>query len=222
MPVIDPRASHAMPHDWRVAYDAYRRLMALARKVNEPVSTWRIEFPGKAKRIVDNSWKMTYTWRGSIYSNVFLGSDGKSSAHTIESLIPVYEKLVNQILNNSSGQTSSSQTRSKIWDDNYNRRLIEKFNFEVVGLKTIEDHREFQRRNAKLIKFMESKVGYLSTLNLTVQEYWFRHPHSRLFPSPPQDKEQYERRQKAYESYLKDKEQAVKHQRDAGTYTGNL
>lgn len=217
MPIVDPNGSGRMPPDWRWAYDQYRKLRQLAQSVNEPVHSWRLEFPGKGRAILDRRWRMTYSWEGQMHQDVFLGTDGRSSGRAIEQIIPVYADLVRR--KKASMQQSKNDPGSRgsnpMWDNEKNKKWRDRFYAEVAKVRDLHSQREFEQRHPNLLAYMGKRAGFLE---MSIQDYWGKHPHSRFWPAPPQSKEQYEARQKEYERRVKQRDDAIAQQKEAGTY----
>lgn len=218
MPIVSPQ-SNGMPNDWRWAFDKFKILKDLGSQVGEPTGSWRLEFPSRAKRIVDKSWTMTYSWQGNYYNNVFVGTNGRESAQAIAKIIPIYADLVRRrkvILNQ--GKGTKTKKPNPMFDNEKNREWRDRFNKEIKGVRDSRTHSLFEQYNAHLLKYMKRQAGFLA---MTIQEYWFSHPHSNLFPAPPWNQEEFDRRQKVLEATVRDKEHASQLQKEAGTYNPN-
>lgn len=217
MPTVNPQiAGHRMPNDWRWAYDQFRQLKSLAASVGEPTGHWTLEFPSRGRRILDNRWSMTYSWEGVLYEKVFLGSNGKESAKAIAKIIPLYKGMVDRKkAERAKKKAPKLREPNPMFDNNKNREWRNRFNEAVKSVRDAESRSYFEHRNPNLIKYMKRRAGILQ---MSIQEYWFSHPHSNLFPAPPWNQDEFDRRQKILEAKVKQREDAVTQQKAAGTY----
>lgn len=206
MPIVNPASRDPKPADWRWAWQEFQRLRTIAAKAKIDVSQWKLEFPSRVQRIVDPRWKMTYTNTQNKLDQVYLGSTGRLAGDTIKKMIPTYSELLKGRIAN-----PIHQPTDPLFNVDSVRKAFDIWNREVAKVRSLQDQREFEARYPKLLKLMKRKAGYL---DMSLQDYLTKHPHSKLFPTPPRNCEEYEERNKRYRKYMEDRESARKQQRE--------
>jgi hypothetical protein len=213
VPVVNPGSRKPMPNDWRWAWQEFQRLKEIARRAKIDTSSWKLEFPTRTQKIFDPRWRMTYTYRvGNTIrmANIYLGSNGRVAGETIKKMIPGYEKSAVPPVPKVS--KSKALTTDPLFDPNKVRKAFELWNCKIAKVRSTQDLEAFKREYPKLYALMNRKAGFL---DMSLYEYLTRHPYSSLFPAPPRSKQEHERRLKAFEKHVKDKDDARKQQREA-------
>ena len=164
--------------------------------------------------MLDKRWIMTYTWEGNTYNDIFLGIDGKSSREAIHKIIPLYREMADR-KKAANRQPSKPQIDNPKWDDAKNKKWRDRYQARVKEVRDAASLRRFNEDNKNLLGYMKQRAGYLA---MSIEEYWRTHPHAQMWPAPPRNKEEYEKRQKAFEREMAIQEKVRETHKANGTY----
>jgi hypothetical protein len=198
---IDPR-SYKNPANWRLAYAAFQRFQALAEKLGEPASQWRLSYPDRLREKAKTTatWQLHYSLNGVFY-DVYVGHSGETAAAGINSTIKSYPR--HERSHNRNKPSPKKTPRSLIADASQVQKLWREWNAAVTKVGHSISPTEFQDKY-KLHSYMLSRKAGI--LDMDMMHYLGSHPHAQYWSSPPQTEEEYRRRNQVLEQSVRDKE----------------
>jgi hypothetical protein len=200
--IIDPHdRSGKLPSDWRDVWSAFTALRKVAREIGEPVGGWSIE---AGRRVGRRYWTMTYTFKGR-HMNAYIGRTGKEAALTIKETLKGFQSVLEgeKAAQKHSKPVLTPKKINPIYDPGLVDKMKSKWDDAMKSLKDTRSVTEFREKEKYLNWFMKQKAG---VLNMSMQDYLYKHPHGTLWPTPPKDKQQYEARQRELEKRIREKE----------------
>lgn len=205
MPIVNPRSPHGMPHDWRAAWDAFNVLRKIGQTVGEPIGTWRLEYPGRGRKMLDKRWTITYTWNGVVHSDIFLGIGGKESREAINRIIPIYRDMAASKKAGKDKPKDKPTAANPMWDVVRNRRGRARWHSGVTD-------RNFFQDNPNLVRYANQPAGFLDRMK--IWQYW-NLGIAEMFPAPPRSKEEWDYMQREYHKRVEEDNAARKRMRES-------
>jgi hypothetical protein len=197
MPTLNPGDTGYKPADWRIVWDAYASLVRIVRKYKGNTTGWHLQFPSRAKKIVDPRWQLTFTSIGQKHlTTIWLGSNGVEAANTIKKMLPYYQDYYQSLI---TVQTKTTKKPSPLRDDLEMVRLKDALQAERNGRRLLTDRQKW---------LADRKAGHL---DMSVRRYLTSHPHALMFPTPPFSQKEVEER---HQQYRKIMEQVEKDRRE--------
>lgn len=206
MPILNPGDNSYKPRDWRQAYDAFvnfrRAVRTVSTKLRQPIDTsgWQLIVPGRFKGYADPRWQLTFTNLDRRIETVYIGSSGLIARKTIRELHNQYIQILIERGTRDKATTDPrklQQANDPRFNHDIIRRMIERWN-AMQKVKSVQEWEENVRQNPDVMKFMNSKAGFL---NMTMREYLYKHPMSHKWPTPPTTKQQLDARIRQDEAY---------------------
>jgi hypothetical protein len=206
MPILNPGTNDHKPRDWRQAYDAFvnfrRAVKTISTRLGQPIDTsaWHIIVPGRFKGMADPRWQLVFTNLNGHTETVYIGSDGMTARRTIRELHNQYIQILVERGARDKAVTDPRKLQQQN-DPRFNhdviKRMMNRWN-AMQKVKSVAEWEENLRQNPDVVKFMNSKAGFL---NMTMREYLYKHPMSHKWPTPPTTKQQLDARIRQDEAY---------------------
>lgn len=205
MPILNPGTNDHKPRDWRQAYDAFnafrRAVRTVSTRLGDPIPTdmWAIIVPGRLKHMADPRWQMKFFHLNGHLEVMYIGSNGADAQRTIRK---VHEQYIQALINRGprSGPRNGYKQPGDARQNHGTVQLMRDLWTEMLkaGGRSAAAWNEQVKAHPEVIKFMGSRAGYL---DMSMQDYLFKHPMSTRWPTPPRSKAELDARIKQDEHY---------------------
>ncbi len=207
MQVLNPRSTRN-PKGWREPYAEFQKLQALGRRLGEPAHSWYLEYPTSIKERISGNWILHYTLNCTAYS-AHIGYDSNDSVRGLKEIFKSYPRHERTSTNSNSDKPKSKGLL--IFDPHKVQQLFDEWRSAVTKVGHSMTEEEFHTKYKHHSWMLRRKAGWLE---MTMRTYLTNHPHAQYWPSPPRDREEFDRRNRELERIVREKESRTRTYRD--------
>lgn len=199
MKILNPRSTRN-PKGWRAPYAEFQRLQGLGERLGEPANHWYLEYPDSVREKLRGNWVLHYSINSTAYT-AFAGYDSNDAVRALKEIYKSYPR--HQRVKAKSASEKGPSKGLLLEDPHRVKTLFDEWRIAVVKVGHSMTEQEFHERYKHHQWMMSRKAGWL---NMPMLTYLTSHPHAMYWPSPPKDKEEFERRNRELERIVREKE----------------